>query len=198
MTKKLLVFTFCILTEGIIFAQTTINPVKKGNKQLGIQLMLAPIDLFWSETALSINENQTRYGLNIAPSVQWFVEDGWSFGLQSNIGFYREKDKNNVNWGYNEKIFDLGITPFSRYYFNVGRNNRFKPFVFAGLPIIYSDVQRTYNNQQTTDYDEQSVELNGTFGGGVAYFGKAGSIEMNISNMGFFIGVSKFSGRKAK
>jgi len=64
--------------------------------------------------------------------------------------------------------------------------------LFAGLPLIYSDNKRSYHNSSISDYKEQMLTLDGSFGFGAAYFGKAGSLELNVSNMGLFIGISKF------
>jgi hypothetical protein len=187
---------FCISSA---FAQPAFNPVEKGNKQAGLQMMVAPTDMFWSETALKINKNNKTYGLHVAGSYGWFVERGWMVGLQSNIGFYHDQYGGNEPWGVNEDIFDISIAPMTRYYFTVDKKHRFKPFLFAGMPIVYNDVNRTYNsNSWNTDVDENYLELRGTFGFGTAYFGKAGSIELNLSNMGFFLGVNKFIQPKKK
>jgi hypothetical protein len=175
------------------FAQPAFNPVEKGNKQAGIQLMVAPTDMFWSETALNVSKDNNTYGLHVAGSYGWFVERGWMIGLQSNIGFYHDQYGGDAQWGVEEDIFDISIAPMTRYYFTVDRKHRFKPFLFAGLPIVYNGVKRNYNdNAWSTDVDENYLELRGTFGFGAAYFGRAGSIELNLSNMGFFLGVNKF------
>lgn len=184
-----------LFTTGTGFtamAQPAFNPTAKGNKQKSLQVMLAPTDLFWTETTLSLQKNSKTYGLHLAPAVSWFVENGWSIGIQGNLGFYRSKQQGSSNWNYDEKSFELALVPFTRYYFTIDKKHRFKPFLFAGLPLIYSDNKRSYNNSSITDFKEQTLTLDGSFGFGAAYFGKAGSLELNVSNMGLFIGISKF------
>jgi hypothetical protein len=49
-----------------------------------------------------------------------------------------------------------------------------------------------YTHVNITDFDQHYLEVRGTFGAGAAYFGKAGSIELNASSMGVFVGVNKY------
>jgi hypothetical protein len=198
MKIKLTLLTLVFAITFSSFAQPTFNPVEKGNKQAGISLMLAPTDMYWSETALSINKDQKIYGINLAGNYGWFIERGWLIGLQANIGAYHDEYDQENQWGYKENAFDFSIAPMTRYYFTVDRKHRFKPFLFAGMPIVYTQRETDYYNNNSTDFDEEYLELRGTFGGGVSYFGKAGSIEMNISNMGLFVGVNKFIQWKEK
>jgi hypothetical protein len=175
------------------FAQPAFNPVEKGNKQLGLQMMVAPTDIYWSETTLAIGNDIKRYGIHLAGSYGWFLERGWMLGLQVNGGIYHNEYDKLSSWGYEEDYFDISIAPMTRYYFTVDKKHRFKPFLFAGLPIVYTSENRTYNNNNSnSNMDDEYLELRGTFGFGAAYFGKAGSIEMNLSNMGLFLGVNKF------
>jgi hypothetical protein len=180
------------------YAQPSFNPVEKGNKQAGIQLMLAPTDMYWSETILSIDKDQKTYGINIGGNYGWFIERGWLIGVQANIGGYHDEYADEVQWGYKTTAFDFSIAPMTRYYFTVDRKHRFKPFLFAGLPIVYTKNETDYYSNNSTDFKDEYLELRGTFGFGAAYFGKAGSIEMNVSNMGLFLGVNKFIQFKKK
>ena len=198
MKKYFTLLTSSIFLSLIAFAQPAFNPVEKGNKQAGISLMIAPTDMYWSETVLAINDDQKTYGINVAGNYGWFVERGWLIGLQANIGGYHDEYKNNVQWGYESTAFDFSITPMTRYYFTIDRKHRFKPFLFAGLPIVYTSNKTDYYSNNTSDYGDEYLELRGTFGFGAAYFGKAGSIEMNLSNMGLFVGVNKFIRWKPK
>lgn len=191
MTKSYtLVLAFCAISLASI-AQPAFNPVDKGNKQVGIQMMLSYTDMYGSSTELKVNNDEKTYGLHVAGSYGWFLERGWLMGLQTNVGFYHNDYFTKEQWGYNEKAFDFSITPMTRYYFTIDKKHRFKPFLLAGMPIVYSSQSIDYSSN-TPDYDNEYLELRGTFGGGAAYFGKAGSIEMNVSNMGFYIGVNKF------
>jgi len=189
--------TFTLLLASVafsvsVFAQPTFNPVEKGNKQAGLQMMLSSTDMYGSWTALSINDDEKTYGLHVAGSYGWFVERGWMIGLQTNVGFYHDEFATKEQWGYQQDAFDFSIAPMTRYYFTIDRKHRFKPFLFAGLPIVYSQQSTDYTQSTTTDLDREYLELRGTFGAGAGYFGKAGSIELNVSNMGFYIGVNKF------
>ncbi len=191
--KKNLHFIFItVLSSASAFAQPAFNPVEKGNKQVGIQMMLAYTDMYGSSTELRINNNVKTYGLHVAGLYGWFVERGWMIGLQSNVGFYHDEYYTKEQWGYKQEAFDFSIAPMTRYYFAIDRKHRFKPFLFAGMPIVYSTQSRDYTQSTSTDFDEEYLELRGTFGLGAAYFGKAGSIEMNVSNMGLFLGINKF------
>jgi hypothetical protein len=191
--RKNSTFLFISLAITVIsFAQPASNPVAKGNKMFGLQMMLAPTDVFWSQTALSIREEYKSYGLHLAANYGWFVETGWFVGGQLNAGFYNYENKSQNAWRLSESNFDIGITPNTRYYFQVDRKHRFKPFLLAAIPIVYSSYEHNYG--QSSGMQRQkgtSVELSGSFGFGAAYFGQKGNIELNISNMGFFLGVNK-------
>lgn len=199
MRKIQLAATFALLLSASALAQPAFNPVEKGNRQAGLQMMIAPTDMYWSETNLDISDQYKSYGLHLAGSYGWFLERGWLLGLQLNGGFYHEVYDKDSPWGYETKAFDASIAPMTRYYFTVDRKHRFKPFLFAGIPIVYTKKEDVYNdpNNQGGGKDEY-LELRGTFGLGAAYFGKAGSIEMNLSNMGLFVGVNKFIQWKGK
>jgi len=88
---------FTTSTGFTAMAQPTFNPTAKGNIQNSLQVMLAPTDLFWTETTLSLQKNSKTYGLHLAPAVSWFVENGWSIGVQGNLGFYRSKQQGSSN-----------------------------------------------------------------------------------------------------
>jgi len=175
------------------FAQPAFNPVEKGNKQVGLQILLANTDMFSTRNALKSNNFSNLYGLHMAGSYGWFVERGFMIGLQTNIGFYHLDYGTGTQYSVDVDYFDISIAPMTRYYFSVDKKHRFKPFLLAGLPFVYSDVIKMYaDNSWRPDVDENYLELRGVFGCGAAYFGKAVSLELNISNMGFFVGVNKF------
>jgi hypothetical protein len=187
-----LIFTALLFSDPI-FSQPAFNPVEKGNKQIGLQVLIAKTDMFSTENALKMNNYSNLYGLHVAGSYGRFVERGWMIGLQTNIGFYHMDYGGGTPTGVEVDYFDISIAPMTRYYFSVDKKHRFKPFLLAGLPIVYSDVTKFYNdNSWRPDVDENYLELRSVFGFGAAYFGKAGSIELNVSNMGFFLGVHKF------
>jgi len=192
MNKNQRFFFIALCFSASAFAQPAFNPVEKGNKQAGLQMMLSSTDMYGSWTALSINDDEKTYGLHVAGSYGWFVERGWMIGLQTNVGFYHDEFAIKEQWGYQQDAFDISIAPMTRYYFTIDKKHRFKPFLLAGLPIVYSQQSTDYTQSTTTDLDREYLELRGTFGAGAAYFGKAGSIELNVSNMGFYIGVNKF------
>ncbi len=154
--------------------------------------MIAPSDMYWSETDLKIGENEKTAGIHVAGNYGWFLERGWMLGVQTNLGVYADQFNMDQSWGYKENSFDISIAPMTRYYFTVDKKHRFKPFLFAGMPIVYGSHEMNYTNQATTDYKNESVELRSTFGLEAGYFGKAGNIEMHISNMGFFLQLNKF------
>jgi len=198
MRKFITLFTLASAISLISFAQPSFNPVEKRNKQAGISLMLAPTDMYRSETALTINDFTKTYGINVGGNYGWFIERGWLIGFQANIGVLHDEYKGNPSWGYKTNAFDASITPMTRYYFSVDRKHRFKPFLFGALPIVYTNTETDYYSNSTTDSKNEYLDLRGTVGFGAAYFGKAGSIEMNLSNMGLFLGVNKFIEFKKK
>jgi len=147
--------------------------------------------MFYSETILDISSNYSTYGLVGAFGYGWFIEKGWMVGLQTNLGFYR--GENAFTWPVsNTKAFDIALVPVTRYYFNVDKKHRFKPFLMAGMPIVHTQLKSTNSGTGNTMYDESFTNLRGSFGFGAAYFGRAGSIDLNLSNMGFYLGLSKY------
>jgi hypothetical protein len=193
MRKHLLPVFMVILFSGSVFAQPAFNPVEKGNRQAGIQMLIANTDMFRTENALKLNDFSNLYGLHVAGSYGWFVDRGLMIGVQTNIGFYHLDYGSGTQYGVEADNFDISLAPMTRYYFSVDKKHRFKPFLLAGIPIVYSGVKKMYiDNSWRPDVDENYLELRSVFGFGAAYFGKAGSIELNISNMGFFLGVHKF------
>jgi hypothetical protein len=197
MKKKFTLIAAGIILSFLTMAQPAFNPVAKGNKQAGLQMMLNSSDMFYTRTALVVNHEQKTIGLHLAGSYGWFLERGWMLGLQANMGVLSGDYFLKQPWGYNEKSFDFSIGPMTRYYFTIDKKHRFKPFVFAGAPIVYMSKTEEYTNVNSTDSDQHYLEVRGTLGAGAAYFGRKGSIELNASSMGFFLGVNKFiQGRK--
>jgi hypothetical protein len=185
-----------LLAHCAAFAQPDFNPVEKGNTQANIQLMLTPTDLFWSETALNISKDTKMYGLHLAGGYNWFIENGWSLGVQAHAGVLRERRNMNDPWGYENNVVDIALAPITRYYFNIGRKHRFKPFLFAALPVVFTSDQYK-NNSPSFPYsrNEQTLALQGSLGFGAAYFGRKGSLELHLSNMGFNLGLSRYRQR---
>jgi len=189
-------FTLTIIASWFslfCFAQPAFNPVEKGNRQAGLQILIAKIDMYSTQNALKSNNFSNLYGLHMAGSYGWFAERGFMVGLQTNIGFYHLDYGIGTQYSVDVDYFDISIAPMARYYFSVDKKHRFKPFLLAGVPFVYSDIKKMYaDNSWRPDVDENYLELRGVFGGGAGYFGRAGSIELNVSNMGFYIGVNKF------
>ncbi len=192
MQKNWTLFVGAFILSISLMAQPASDPVAKGNKQAGIQIMISPTDTYYSETALSISKTNKIYGLHVAGDYGWFIERGWLIGVQLNAGFIHETYNKDEPFGYKTDAFDIGIAPMTRYYFSIDRKHRFKPFLMAGLPITYTQTDRFYFRQSGNDFKEETVTAKGTFGLGAAYFGNAGSIEMNLSNLGLFLGFHKF------
>ena len=184
--------TMALASFSTAWSQPASNPTEKGNKQAGLQVMLAWTDMYNSYTTLSIDDNNKSYGINMGGLYGWFLERNWMVGLQANVGAYRDSYMKDQPYGYDEKAFDFSLAPMTRYYFTVDKKHRFKPFLFAGLPVVYSQIDRTSGNGGPGSLSESTVNLRASFGFGAAYFGRAGSLELNVSNMGFFFGVNKF------
>lgn len=184
--------TMALASFSTAWSQPASNPTEKGNKQAGLQVMLAWTDMYNSYTTLSIDDNNKSYGINMGGLYGWFLERNWMVGLQANVGAYRDSYAKGEPYGYDEKGFDISLTPITRYYFTVDKKHRFKPFLFAGLPVVYSSMERESGSGGPGNYQDETLNLRASFGVGAAYFGRAGSLELNVSNMGFFFGVNKF------
>lgn len=202
MTKNYTILLAALVAGLSAFGQPTANPVEKGNKQVGVQLMLAPIDVYWTATDLYTGSGYNTAGIHLAGNYGWFVERGWMIGVQLNAGYLHEKYAWDQPYGTNTRYAEVGIAPMTRYYFGVDKKHRFKPFLLAGLPITYAHIneERKENQPPGVSYvrNENNLELRTTFGFGAGYFGKAGNIELHISNMGFFLQLNKFlSGKKS-
>jgi hypothetical protein len=188
------------------FAQTerpTFTHTERGMKMVGLQLQLAYVDLFASETALRVDDFSTEAGILISPNVGWFIEKNWLLGGMAHVGVYSNtSDKNSTGGSVRkEKAFDLGITPFTRYYIDLTRRANVKLFLQAGLPVIYSSYKSTYTSSIGSGTivsrdSNKNVGLYGNWGAGASIHGRFGAIEMNLSSLGLNLGFQKFIARK--
>ena len=202
--KNICLATLLLLSFSA-YSQTRpiITHTERGMKMVGAQLQLSYSDLFNSETILSIDDYSSTYGVMISPNIGWFVEKNWMFGVMGHAGFYRDKSGKNVPTKSSENSYDLGITPFSRYYIDLARRGNIKVFLQAGLPVIYSNYDRSttsvFGTQTYTSRSQgESLGLYGNFGFGASLHGRFGAIELNASNLGINLGLHKFIARRAK
>lgn len=193
-----------------------LHPFSKGNAYWGIGISPTYSDMIGSYTDISIRKNNTNLGILMAPMYGRFVQQNWMVGIMGIAGFRTEQRKYltypvtigfppffpNVDTKDVNNSFDLGLAPFTRYYFNLNRRNSFAFFLQAGLPGIYSK----YTNSTTYKYVSGAVDrfstqnsefsLRGSMGFGLSVQGKKGSIDTHISNMGWFISFNKLLQKK--
>jgi hypothetical protein len=196
---KPFVFLFILLISYNSYSQSSrpvIEHTDKGMKMIGGQLQLANVDLFSSETILRVNDYSSEAGIVVSPNIGWFVEKNWLLGSMGHLGFYSSKSNKNSTFVVKEKAFDIGITPFSRYYIDLTRRRNVKLFLLAGLPLIYSSYNVTYNSPTSTDEDRSNLGIHAVWGVGTSLHGQFGAIEMNLSSLGLNLGFQKFIGRK--
>jgi hypothetical protein len=193
---------FLFSIQCISQTRPVIKHTEKGMKMFGVQMQLTPSDFIHSETVLMIDDYSSEVGVVVSPNMGWFIEKNWLIGGIAHLGFYNAKPgKNNTSNRTTAKSYDLGLTPFSRYYIDLARRGNIKVFLQGGLPIIYSKYKSSYsyfNGLQTitTKNDGHQLGLYGNFGFGASMHGHFGAIEMNLSNMGLNIGFQKFIGKK--
>jgi hypothetical protein len=202
MRKFYIAILLLAATNSFSQTRTVLTHTDRGMKMVGGQVQLSYIDLFSSETVLRVNDFTSTYGALVSPNVGWFVEKNWMFGTMLHLGFYREKSGKNTTTKSVEDAYDLGITPFSRYYIDLARRGNIKVFLQAGLPVIYSSYERTNSYSSGTQIvtntsTSKNLGLYGNFGFGASLHGRFGAIEMNASNLGLNIGIQKFISRKA-
>ncbi|HEX8334873.1 MAG TPA: hypothetical protein VF622_19770 [Segetibacter sp.] len=187
-------------TNGFSQSRPVIEHTERGNKMTGVQVQLAYVYLFASETMLSIDDVGTEAGILISPNMGWFIEKNWMMGGMVHLGLYTNTSgKDNPYSNYKTKAFDLGVTPFTRYYFDITKRHNVKVFLQAGLPLVYSEYTSRYSNPTgtfTTSEQSSGLGLYGTWGGGASFHGRFGAIEANLSSLGLNIAFQKFLGKK--
>ncbi len=173
--------------------------LEKGTRIVGLQTNIAEGDLYYSSLLLRVNKNYSDIGINIVPTFGWVVEKNWVIGGQVTMGWARDKYVSNWSNGVSvanthTNYVDLGIAPFTRYYIDITRNQKIKLFGMASMELAYgrykSQVKQNNGTIIATNSDN-SVNLDGSIGFGMAYFGKKGSLDLNLSNMGLRLGLYK-------
>jgi hypothetical protein len=189
------------------------SPTEKGNRMYGVSVLLTDSDLYYATTDISFTKDDKSAGLNIAPDYGWFVQRNWLIGSQLNIGYHKSKYENSYGGPNNfqqskseNSYFNYGITPFTRYYVDLGKKNKVK--LFASAAIAFFNEQRKYFNESTytqtgqppfyskTNTNETNFNIRGSIGFGVALFGRSGNIDLHASNAGLFVGFHKTIGKR--
>lgn len=189
-----------ILLVLAIFIMSAANAqLEKGARLVGIQTNIAEGDLYYSSLMLRVNKDYKDLGINIVPTFGWVVEKNWVIGGQITAGSASYSYPSNWSGGVNiartkSTYLDLGIAPFTRYYIDITRNQKIKLFGMASMEIAYGrykmQVKQNNGNIIATNSDN-TVNLDGSIGFGMAYFGKRGSLDLNLSNMGLRLGLYK-------
>lgn len=180
-----------------LFSATFANAqLDKGSRFFGIQTNLTEGNLYYTSIDLSIDEDRSSLGINLVPAYGWIIENNWMVGAQATVGYSKDAYKGT---GLNDpkefdNYFDLGIAPFTRYYINISKSGKYKIFGMASIELSHA-VHRSYRRATSwfpeKDNTSKYTSLDGSVGVGVAYFGRAGSIDMNLSNNGLRLGFYK-------
>ena len=189
------------------------SPTEKGKRMYGVSVLLTDSDLYGAYTDISYSKNDKSAGINIAPDYGWFVQRNWLIGSQLNIGYHKSNYEynyggpNSFQQSKNESsYFNYGITPFTRYYVDLGRKNKVK--LFASAAIAFFNEHYKYDSENTftqtgqppfyskTTTNETNFNIRGSIGFGVALFGRAGNIDLHASNAGLYVGFHKTIGKR--
>jgi hypothetical protein len=136
------------------------------------------------------------------------IEKNWMVGAMGFIGYYSDRYSSNYfppSVGINPPLyqsknisnyFDIGISPFTRYYFMLSKRNTMAFFLQGGLPFIYGQAKYIQRvdfpaGQQDISSKQSSVYLRASLGFGLSVQGKFGSIDTHVSNMGWFFSFNK-------
>lgn len=209
MKKTTLLFLFTSFTL-IVTAQNdkpVYNYLNKGTAVVGIGLSPVSSDMMYSFTDLSIEKGRSAYGLLLSPMFGKFVLKNWMIGAMGFVGFHSDRNNYTAYTGgpgapvpYNVKdidnAFDIGLAPFSRYYFSFNSRNSFAFFLQGALPAVYTSIGRkdvidfpSGKQEISSKYDNFS--LKGSIGFGLSVQGKFGAVDTHVSNMGWFFCFNK-------
>jgi hypothetical protein len=203
---------FClILSAASSFAQTE-KPIykhfEKGNAFVGIGFSPVYSDLFGTTTEIIVQDGSSSVGLLLSPSYGKMIEKNWMVGAMGFIGYYSSRYSSNYfppSVGINPPVypsknisnyFDIGISPFTRYYFMLSKRNTMAFFLQGGLPFVYGQTKYIQRvgfpaGQQDLSIKQSSVYLKASLGFGLSVQGKFGSIDTHVSNLGWFFSFNK-------
>lgn len=188
-----------LLALGLLIITAAQAQLEKGKRIVGVQTNIAEGDLYYSSLMLRVNKDYSDIGINIVPTLGWVVEKNWVIGGQVTLGWARDKYVSNWSNGVNvatarNNYYDLGIAPFTRYYIDITRNQKIKLFGMASMELAYGYYKTQIKNNNGTiigTNSDNTINLDGSIGFGMAYFGKQGSLDLNLSNMGLRLGLYK-------
>jgi hypothetical protein len=160
--------------------------LEKGRHFAGVQTTLLISDLYNTYLSIASNEIESAYGMNLVPTYGWAVSRNWLIGAQVNIGYLKSTLHSSKTVTH---YYDLGFTPYTRLYFDLSRNQRFKAFGQLGLEIA-GTKSRTDNGVTS-----QGTQIAGSYGGGLSYFFNKLALDLNISGAGIRFGVYKTFGQ---
>lgn len=188
-----------LLALGLLLITAAQAQLEKGKRIVGVQTNIAEGDLYYSSLMLRVNKDYSDIGINIVPTLGWVVEKNWVIGGQITAGLARYSYPSNWSNGVyiartSTTYTDLGIAPFTRYYIDITRNQKIKLFGMASMELAYSRQKaqiKQNNGSILASNSDNTLNLDGSIGFGMAYFGKKGSLDLNLSNMGLRMGLYK-------
>lgn len=189
MKKFLLLFT-------LILSLQSKAQLEKGARLAGLQTNLIIGDIYATTPDLYFSQNTKRYGLNLVPTLGWAVQRNWIIGGQATLGFWHERSVPLYSPGVNyqaDNYYDLGIAPFTRLYLDISRNKKWKGYGLASIELatVQHAYKTSYQNGTSQTTKNSFVDLRGSLGLGLAYFGARMSIDLNAAITGLRLGVYK-------
>ena len=169
--------------------------LEKGAQIAGIQINAAINDALYSARP-AFNISDKNYGLSIAIPTAWALERNWLMGIQATIGI--ETEKHTGSFITTHTYTDLGISSFTRLYFDISKSRKWKLFGLASIEMNNAKSKTTYDGSGvSTNTRSSNTNTVGAFGGGIAYFNKKISLDISMSTTALRLGIYRvFAGLK--
>ncbi len=161
--KRVLLCLVAIISGSFLFAQN-----KKGNLFLSLNLVGGGISFNKNEgytTTYTYNPPElktTSFNINIDPSLGYYVSDNIVIGTYLGIGISHGKVEyfNSATLSKTHNSVYVNISPYGRYYFNIGNNKKGMPFteVNAGINFYpgYKEILSFNGGRTEESYDGYS------------------------------------------
>jgi hypothetical protein len=127
---------------AVLFSVSVNSQLKKGNKMVGVSVGSAFFNSSSTDFSSSIGSSTTsndNFGVNLNPSIGWFVSDNIAVGIMPSLGYSKIKELGKSSSGNtylkNETSqFNFSIGGFARYYFK-GANEKMRLFGQYNLSV---------------------------------------------------------------
>lgn len=110
---------------ALLLSVASYPQLKKGNRMVGASVASAFFNNTSTDFSSTIGSSSTsvdNFGINLTPSIGWFVADNIAVGIAPSIGYTKQKQVGTSSAGstyLSEEIsqFSFGLGGFARYYF---------------------------------------------------------------------------------